>query len=283
MEESSLTEYAKLLTDVLEIWDVLLDHWITPAPGSPAEGELQAARRQPSQAGAWGEEPVHRAYGLALMQFHAALEHGKAMVALMTGEFTAVPVVALTRALVEVAGQAWWLLESGIGHVGRVERLQVLRFRNAVEGQRSADADGVPEAAYEGYTETTALVEAYSRRLGIPVPAWSKPDRTYVCGSAKLPSATSLVRGLFDKVDVPSVYNLYSGYAHGHPFALWRDYAEEVADGALRYRPLVNEESFKGAVAMASYALYPPAERLSALLGLLAGRMPEGEPGALTG
>jgi hypothetical protein len=63
------------------------------------------------------------------MQYHAALDHGKAMVALMTGAFTAVPVVTLARALVEVAGQAWWLLEPGIGHVGRLERPQILRYR----------------------------------------------------------------------------------------------------------------------------------------------------------
>lgn len=269
MDKPALSEYAKLLTDVAETWDVLLDLRVTPAPGSPAKGELRAACKQSSQEGTWGEEPVHRAYGLAFMQYNAALEHGKAMVALMTGAFTAVPVVVLARALVEVAGQAWWLLEPGIGHVGRVERLQILRYRNAVEGQRSAEADGVPETAYGEYTETTVQVEGYSRRLGLAVPAWSKDDRTYICGNERLPSATGLVRGLFDKVDVPSVYNLCSGYAHGHPFALWREYAEEVVDGALRYRPLVNDESFKGAVAMASYALYPPAERLSALLGLV--------------
>lgn len=268
MTDFSLPDYAKLLADVVDIFDVYVDPRVMLAHGSPAVQELQAAREQPCQAAVWGEEPVRRAYGLALMQYHAALEHGQAMVALMSGVFTAVPVVVLARALVEVAGQVWWLLEPGIGHVGRVERLQALRFRNAFEGQQSAEADGVPEEAYDQYTETTAQVEEYSRRLGLAVPALSKPDRTYVCGNEKLPSATSLVRGLFDKVDVPSVYNLYSGYAHGHPFALWRDYAAEVVDGALRYRPLVNEESFKGAVAMASYALYPPGERLSKLFGL---------------
>lgn len=268
MDKSALTEYAKVLADVAETNDVLVDPRVTLAPGSPAIEELQAAREQSCPTGVWGEDPVRLAYALALMQYRTALEHAHAMVVLMTGTFTAVPVVVLARALVEVAGQVWWLLEPGIGHVSRVERLQILRYRSAVEGQRSAEADGLPENAYDQYTETTAQVEDYSRSLDLAVPAWSKRDHTYVCGNEKLPSATSLVRGLFDKVDVPSVYNLYSGYAHGHPFALWREYAEEVVNDGLRYRPVVNEDSFKGAAAIASYALYPPGERLSKLFRL---------------
>jgi len=90
----------------------------------------------------------------------------------------------------------------------------------------------------------------------------------YGTAEARAGLATALVRGLFDKVDVPSVLGLYSGYAHGHPFALWREHAEEVVGDALCYRPLVNEDSFKGAVTIASYALYPPGERLSKLFGL---------------
>jgi hypothetical protein len=43
---------------------------------------------------------------------------------------------------------------------------------------------------------------------------------------------------------------------------------QEPVDDATCYRPVVNEESFKGVVAMASYALHPPAERLTNLFGL---------------
>lgn len=268
MEESALPEYAKLLTDVVDTYDVLVDPRVTPAPWSPATQELHAARKRAGQAGVWGEEPVRMAYGLASMHYRTALEHARAMGALMTGASTAIPVVVLARALVEVAGQAWWLLEPGIGHVRRVERLQILRCRSAVEGQRAAEADGVPDTEHGQYTETTAQVEDYSRRLGLAVPAWSRRDRTYVCGNEQLPSATSLVRGLFDKVDVPSVYNLYSGYAHGHLFALRREHLQQTAGDVMGYQPLVNEDSFKGAVAVASYALYPPGERLSELFGL---------------
>jgi hypothetical protein len=174
MADSSLSGYAKLLADVVDIFDVYMHPQVTPTPGSPAAQELQAAHQQPCQAGVWGEEPVRRAYGLALMQYDAALEHAKAVVGLTTGEFTAVPIVVLARALVEVAGQAWWLLEPRIGHVGRVERFQILRCRSAVEGERAAQADGVPEAAYDQYTETTTQVEEFSRHLDLAVPAWSK-------------------------------------------------------------------------------------------------------------
>lgn len=267
-DNPALAACAKLHADVVETFDVFADPRVAPATGSPAMQELQAAREQSSHEGVWGEEPVRSAFGLALMQYQAALEQARAMVALITGAFTAVPVIVLARTLVEVAGQVWWLLEPGIGHVGRVKRLQILRYRSAVEGQRAAEADGIPEAAYDQYTETTAQVTDYSRRLDLAVPAWSKRGRTYVCGDERLPHTTCLVRGLFEKVDVPSVYNLYSGYAHGHPFALWREYSEDAIGDSVRYMPVVNEDSFKGAVTIASYALSPPGERLSELFGL---------------
>ncbi|MGH7867031.1 MAG: hypothetical protein ACREP9_05195, partial [Candidatus Dormibacteraceae bacterium] len=92
MDEAPLLEYAKLLADVVDIFDVYMDPQVKPAIDSPAMQELQAARGHRCQAGAWSEEPVRLAYALALMQYRTALEHAHAMVALMTGTFTAVPV-----------------------------------------------------------------------------------------------------------------------------------------------------------------------------------------------
>jgi hypothetical protein len=260
MDDTTLDAQAKLLADVIDIYSVLVDPRVVPGSGSLAGPELRAVREEPGQTAFWGDEPIRAAYAQAVMNYSVALEHGKAMVMLMTGAFTAIPVIVLARALVEVAGQAWWLLEPEIGHVKRVSRLLILRYRSAVEGQRAAEADGLAEADYHIYTETTAQVEAVSRELQLAAPCWSKKDRTYVCGIEKLPSATDLIRGMFAKVDVPSVYNLYSGYTHGQRFALLREFEQGS--------PVINEESFKGAVAIASYALYPPGERLSDLFGL---------------
>src|SRR6266567_997941 len=124
------------------------------------------------------------------------------MAALMTGAYTAIPAIVLARALVEVTSHAWWLLEPEIGHVKRVCRLQVLRHQSAVHGQRAAEADGVPDDDYHTYTETVAQVAAASEALALVAPRWPGSDRTHICDSVKLPSATTLVRDMFSRVDV---------------------------------------------------------------------------------
>jgi hypothetical protein len=146
-----------------------------------------------------------------------------------------------------------------------------LRYRSAVEGEKAAKADGVSEAEYYTYTETTAQVTERSQELALEAPRVdkSKPWPVYVCGSERLPTASYRVKDMFSGVDLTSVYPLFSGYSHGELFALWREF-ELIADNTLGvyYRPVVNAESFKGAVAIATYALYPPGERLSELFGL---------------
>lgn len=271
MDEPALSKYAKLLAEVVDIDSVLVDPRVAPTPGSSAAAELEAARQQPGQTGAWGEEPISRAYALASMNYQVALDHARAVVALTTGEFPAVSVSVLTRALVEVVSQAWWLLEPDIGHIRRVRRLLALHYRSAIEGEKAAKDDGVPADAYETYTDTTAQVEQYAQELGLEKPEVdrSKPWTVYVCGSERLPTASQRVRDMFSHLDAPAVYRILSGYSHGELFTLWREF-ELTASGnlGLHYRAIVNEQSFKGAVAMASYALHPSAYRLHLLFGL---------------
>jgi hypothetical protein len=74
---------------------------------------------------------------------------------------------------------------------------------------------------------------------------------------------------MFADIDLPSVYPIFSGYSHGELFALLREFEQTVrGDLGPRYRSVTNETSFLGAVAVASYALHPPAERLMTLFGL---------------
>src|SRR5260370_12198513 len=101
MDEITLDAQAKLLRDVIDTQTVLADPRLAPAPGSPVTDELRAAREEQGQGSAWGEEPIQAAYVQAIMNYSVALEHAKAMVALMTGAFTAVPVIVQARALVD--------------------------------------------------------------------------------------------------------------------------------------------------------------------------------------
>lgn len=113
---------------------------------------------------------------------------------------------------------------------------------------------------------------AYAQALGVGAPSIdrSKSWTVYVCGTERLSTATWLVKELFSGVDLASVYPIFSGYSHGELFALLREF-ELVSQGnfGAHYRGIVNEDTIKGAVAVAAYALYSPAERLSELYGLM--------------
>lgn len=270
MMEPTLDECAQLLAEVAEIHRVLVDPQVAPAPSSAAVAELEASRQQSGKSGPWGEEQVRTAYTVAVTNYSAALEHAQTIVTLMSGQFTAVPASVLVRSLVEVASQAWWLLEPGIGHVNRVRRVLALRYRSATEGEKAAQADAIPLDEYHLYTETKAQVEEHAQELGLELPGVdnSKPWRVYFCGSERLPTHGYRVRQMLKDIDVPSVYNIFSGYTHGELFTLWREF-ELAAIGTqqLGRNPMINEQSFRNAMGIASYALHPPAYRLITMYG----------------
>lgn len=267
MNEAELESHAALLGEVVEIFSVLVDPRVEPAPGCTAERELQVTKELPAKDGVWGNGPLHLAYGTALICYRAALEQAGAVAQLMGGARSAVPAGVLARSVAETASQAWWLLESGIGGKRRVQRLQALRFRSACEGEKAAKVDGAIADQYGRYTETTQVVESYSQTLGLDVPR--RDGRVYVCGEERLGTPSHRVPAMFADVDVPSVYNLQSGYPHGELFALRQGF--ELTDEGARFphaRPLQSAEAFTAAVAVASYSLYPPGYRLSTLYGL---------------
>jgi hypothetical protein len=257
----------ELLDQQVEVFSVLVDPSVMPAPGSLFAAELREARTRVGPEGLWGEDPVRTAYALAFMSHNAALEQSRAMSALMTGGFTIVPVAALVRPLVEVGSQAWWLLEPGIGAVARVERMQAVRYRSAEQGERVVKAMGIPAEEYHLHIETTERVLDYSRKLGLAPP--TKSGLAYACGSQRLPSPTYRVQMMFTEIDVPGIYNLYSGFTHGELYALWQAFEPGPRiDGHLHYFPAVAPEAFRGAVAVISWALYAIAARGMQLLGL---------------
>jgi len=265
MTPAELAPYAAHLRTTVEIFGVLTDPQVVPRPGSPADLELTEARTLSLGDGVWGESPVRTAYAAALMSYTAALDEGIAMAIVLSGSVrTAIPAVVLARSIAEACGQAWWLLKTGLGAHGRVERLQCLRLRSAIEGERAAQADGIDEADWREYTETQAQVREYSRKLGLDPPR--RDGYAYACGSQRMASVSRMVPVMFSDVGVEAAYNIHSGFAHGEIFALWQGF-EQSADGGL-LRPVVREPTIRGAVAAAARALYCPAARLSDLFGL---------------
>jgi IrrE N-terminal-like domain len=178
MTPAELALYAAHLRSTVEFFGVLTDPQVTPRPGSPADHELAEARMLSLGDGIWGEDRVRTVYAAALMSYTAALDEAVAMAAVITaGVRTAIPAVVLSRSIAELCAQAWWLLEPGLGARGRVERLQCLRMRSAIEGERAAEANGIDEADWHEYTETQAQVREYSRKLGLDEPRREKRHR----------------------------------------------------------------------------------------------------------
>ncbi len=175
------------------------------------------ARSEHCPVGAWGEEPVRSANALAILNFMVALDHATAIAAMTKNGSSAVSASVVTRALVEVASQAWWLLEPDIEHVNRVERMIAMRYRSARQGEKTAIADGVPVEAHPTYTETTKQVAEYAKGLGLQAPRLdsSKPWQVLVCGNERLPTASWPIKEMFADIDLPSVYSLFSGCSHG--------------------------------------------------------------------
>jgi hypothetical protein len=265
MTPAELAAYAAHLRNTVDFFGVLTDPQVAPRPGSPADQELAEARILSLGDGIWGEDRVLTVYAAALMSYTAALDEAVAMAAVITaGVRTAIPAVVLARSIAELCAQAWWLLELRLGARGRVERLQCLRMRSAIEGERAAEANGIDEADWHEYTETQAEVREYSRKLGLGEPR--RERHVHVCGSQRMPSVSYNVAIMLGDAGVQAAYNIHSGFAHGELFALWQGF-ERASDGAL-IRPVVKEPTLQGAVAVAARALYYPAARLSEQFGL---------------
>lgn len=258
MTPAALSPYAAHLRGTVEIFGVLTDPEVTPRPGSLADQELAEARTLSVGDGLWGEDRVRAAYAAALMSYTAALDEGLAMGTVISGVRTAIPVVVLSRSITEICSQAWRLLKPGVGARGRVERLQCLRLRSAIEGERAAEADGIDETDWHEYTETQAQVREHSRKLGLEHPR--KDGYVYVCGGQRMPSVSRMVPAMLSDVGVEAAYNIHSGFAHGEIFALWQGF--EHSDDYRLIRPVVKESTLQGAVAVAARALYCPAARL---------------------
>jgi hypothetical protein len=74
---------------------------------------------------------------------------------------------------------------------------------------------------------------------------------------------------MLQDIDVPATYSVLSGYSHGELFALWREFEVTASEDWRPSRePVLNEQSFRNAAGISTYALHPPAYRLIMNFGL---------------
>lgn len=263
MRPSELTGYANYLKSAVETFSTLTDPWVDSRPDSTAQSELEEARRFVLGDGVWGEAPVREAYAVAASGYSAALDLGRAMTAVLTsGVLTAYPSTTLTRSIVRITSQTWWLLDPDTGVKGRVERLQCLRFRSSLSTQVAARNSA--EAEHSNDRSTIGDVYEHSRMLGLDSPRQDGPF--YVCGDQRMPPIGRLAVAMLDDLGLGSAYSLGDGFSRGDLIALRQEFEQGRSSHVVQ--PATDGRMLLNAVTTAVRSLFSAAVRFADLFGL---------------
>jgi hypothetical protein len=180
---------------------------------------------------------------------------------------------AVSRAGIETAARAWWLLEHAIGPLERVARYLADMVYSSYEAEEYVGALGHPKAdvgklgLFPSVDQHTQLCD----ELGLSVSG--ARSRSPIVGGKKRPPSTTLVGQLMG--DTPfrgqpkAVYSLTSGSQHGTTFAILRNFK---ATGAtigthLEVVPVITQESIDFSVASLMSAYVAVMQRAVALFG----------------
>jgi len=201
------------------------------------------------------------------MMYAIAMENMRAIAALMTGEFTVLPIAALLERQVEAVSKSWWLLEPEIGPKARTARMQVIRYRNAVTGEHIAREVQIPATETELYIETLSQVTDYSKRLRLEESM--EPPAGYACSNQLLPDSTDRVRAMFTDVATPWVYGLGRSFVNHDLFSLWQAFEPGLpTEERVHYYPAIDEDAFRVVLVVATWGMYAAAGRGAQLFGL---------------
>lgn len=226
--------------------------------------ESEASREQsycisPLTDRSWRPGFVASAYHLAQLNTALVASHALSLARLISEEAPpqGMPAAAdaISRAGIEAAARAWWLLEPSIGPTERVVRYLADMVYSSYEAEEYVGALGHPkaDAASLGLFPTVSQHTRMCNELGFSF-SGARSRNPVVNGSVR-PSNTSLVNQLIG--DTPyrhqrkAVYSLTSGSQHATTFAILRNY---VATGAARGRsreivPLITQEAIDFSVA----------------------------------
>ncbi|MEX1124491.1 MAG: hypothetical protein WD895_05310 [Acidimicrobiia bacterium] len=198
------------IRDVVQALIDLLDPEPAPLPhiDSPAMRELALER---DFDGAWGNEAVHHAHVIGSWKRLLAVDCAKAMIRDLYEDPP--PVFAhkvLSRAVIENAAAAAWILEPAISIRQRIGRGRNERIFSAKEVLRLPD---LPEAQRIRSNTIIETIRQTARELGFSVTAngWIEEDR---------PRFTRLLRWLLTNDLGGMIANYYSAVAHGTQYGL---------------------------------------------------------------
>jgi hypothetical protein len=232
--------------------------WQSEAAGEIGNNEIRA------DGLAWGDVPVRTAYAAAAVFLLTATDCLRAMadsVNVLTTTYTS---GVLTRAVMEPAAQAWWLLEGGIGARRRVTRSVLIRASSARRLQKSVNAAD-PVGKTSDYGEDPARVKAYAAALGL---SYVCNDKKAECEGEVLPGYTARATSFEKAVGISAAYSIYSGAAHAELHAVmqgWRDAGPPYPLGTLLERCPDREAVWTSVMIAAGFVMIPAFEALSRL------------------
>jgi hypothetical protein len=179
-----------------------------PSADSPAMREISL---QSEFVGEWGEEPVEHAHVLGVWKRALAVDCAQAMTRDLHED--PAPVFAykvLSRAVIENAASAAWLLEPGIGI-----RLRIARGRNErlYSARQVLRLDGLPEELRMHSEEIVERIMRVGGQLGFSIVGneWLEEHR---------PRFTARLRWMLGDDIGSIVANYYSAVAHGTQYGL---------------------------------------------------------------
>lgn len=249
---------------------------------SPVADDLAATRHllRDDQT-TWGEPPVSTVIPVTRMLLDAIVQHVRAVQLLLDhGGDVILAIDTETRAALEAAGQAWWLLERGLTGRQRVARLYALRRATARELEKVLDKMGQGGAVGYGLMPAE-LDKFYESELGLVVKR--KPDKkTGVpqwssCEGQTMPDYTTRVRnfvrdGLGNSPEA-GPYAYYCGASHSEMWRIQYGYVEVTApDGTVTFQSRPAAVTISMAVGVCLGALVYTADRAYQYMGDGAGR-----------
>lgn len=237
MSSPTFLEAVRPLVDVIDEVLAAADEMIgrgVPAADSVAMAELAA---EGDLADELWPDPVHSSHAVAGLLRHAAADHLRSYGHLFASE--PVPVyshLAVARAMLEAAGQSYWLSDPHIGATARVQRYEAHRLKNAAEMKRGPNVSNVRDRA----REVIANVEAGSASRSWRAHKKSNRNDSFEVGGESLPSSRELIEaalagpmaseGLAVHAEIAQVLWWYfSGASHGAGYAL--NQSIELQDG----------------------------------------------------
>jgi hypothetical protein len=181
---------------------------VLPSVESPAMKELDLER---SFIGDWGTEPVNHAHVIGSWKRILAVDCAKAMIRDLHEDPP--PLFAhkvLSRAVIENAASAAWILEPGVSIKQRIARGRNERIFSAKEVLRLPD---LPDEQRTRSKTIIATIKRTARELGFSVTAngWIEEDR---------PRFTRLLQWMLSDDLGGMIANYYSAVAHGTQYGL---------------------------------------------------------------